>query len=415
MKKLLCAALVIMLIILPSGCKKKEAAEVSEAGTNVTVFSAVKSDVKDVVNYNGNIMEGEYVSITAKTSAKVQNIFVEEGDYVEAGTVLAKLDETDLRLVYNQALAGYNSAVAAYDMAANASSVQSSTSASQNLSRAQIAYNDAKLNLDRTRTLYDAGAATKVQLESAESAEENARLNLSSAQENKDLQTGVVNEKTIASAKAGVDAAKASLDIAANNLSYTTITTPASGYISSKNIVKGQYASPGVEIFSVKNSRVVEAEINITESDISFVKVGTDAEVKIKSANGSDKVVGKITMANPVKDAKTGLYKVHIEIPNKDGKIKVGMIAEISLVLKENKNVIAIPSDSIIQDGEKFFVFVASQDGKTAQKVEVIKGIENPEKTEIVSGIKEGDKIIVKGKEYLSEKNNKIKITATVK
>jgi len=410
-KRILCAALVFVMAVSFSGCGKNETSEeINEAATNVTVYEASKGAVADSVSYNGTIVEGEYTSISAKVSAKVEDILVKEGDYVTAGTVLARLDSTDFRLAYNQALANYNSAKAAYDMTANASSVQSQTSASQGLSQAQIAYNDAKLNLDRTTALYEMGAASKVQLEGAQSAEQNAKLALNSAQQNLDLQTGVVSEKTIASAKAGVDAAKATLDIAANNLNNTTIVTPSSGYVSSKNIVKGQFASPGVEIFSVKNSDTVEAQINITESDIPFVTVGTKAEVSVKSAQTA-KFTGTVSMVNPTKDAKTGLYKVHIEIPNDEGKIKVGMIADITLTLKEREGVISVPSEAVMQDGEEFYVYLADKEGKTAVRAIVKKGIENSEMTEIVNGVKSGDKVIVKGKEFLSEKNNKIKIT----
>lgn len=410
-KKMLCAALALMIAVIPAGCGKNEVKEEQqEASTNVTVYEAGKDTVKSAVSYNGTIIEGEYTSISAKVSARVQDILVEEGDYVAAGTVLARLDATDLNLAYNQALANYNSAAAAYDMTVNASSVQSQTAASQGLSQAQIAYNDAQLNLDRTQKLYEMGAATKVQLEAAQSAEKNAKLALDSAQQNLDLQTGVVSEKTIASAKAGVDAAKAALDIAENSRNNTTIVSPSAGYISAKNIVKGQFASPGIEIFAVKNSDTVEAEINITESDIPFVTVGTTAEVTVKSSE-TEKFVGTVSMVNPTKNAQTGLYKVHIAIPNSDGKIKVGMIADVTITLKEKADVISIPSGAIMQDGEEFYVYLADKEGKTAIKATVEKGIENAETTEIVKGVEEGDRVIIKGKEFLSEKNNKIKIT----
>lgn len=462
MKKILCAAIALMIAVVPAGCGKKKPKEEASAATNVTVYEAGKGNVDNTVSYTGTIAEGDCVSITAKVSAKVEAIYAEEGDFVQAGTVLAKLDATDLQLAYNQAKASYNSAVASYDMTANASTKQSETSANQRLTQAQIEYNDAlasynrqkelydsdaavvaaqnaltdaQNNYDRTKQLYEMGSATKVQLDSAETAVqnakanldsassnketaletartrlENAQLSLNSAQENKDLQVGVVNQKTIASAKAGVDSAKAALDIAANNLKNTSIVSPISGYVSAKNIVKGQMASPGVEIFSVKNDKMVEAEINVTESDISFITVGSAAEVTVKAADAGT-IVGTVTVANPTKDSKTGLYKVKVSVPNDDGKIKVGMIADIKLTLNTSENTITVPSEAVMQDGEEFYVYVASGDGTTASKAVVEKGIENAEKTEIVSGIKAGDKIIVKGKEYLSEKNNKIKIT----
>jgi len=456
--------LAVALIISATSCGKKQEKKETEdvSSINVTTASAALDNVGRIVSYNGDITAGDYVSVTTKVSAKVSDIYIKEGDYVTSGTVLAKLDSTDLKLAYNQALANYNNAMAGYDMTANASTKQAETAAEQRLAAAELEYNDAvnsynrqkelfdndsatitaqnalndaKQNLERTKQLYEMGAVSKVQYDSAVTAVENAQAalesvssnaqaamdaaktrmdnaanNLAAARENRDLQVGVLSEKSIASAKAATDTAKATLDIASNNLKNATITAPISGYVSAKNIEKGQMASPGIEIFAIKNTGYVDAEINVTEADIPYVAVGTPANVTIKSA-GLSEIEGTVSAVNPTKNAQTGLYSVKIAIPNESGSIKAGMFADISLTLQMNENVISIPSEAIMQDGEEFYVFVASADGKTSEKRVITKGIENAETTEILTGISEGENIIIKGKEYLSDKNNKIKIT----
>ena len=331
-KKIICLAAVFVLMVSAASCGKKENKnEEDTSAVNVTTAQALIDNVERKVSYNGEITAGDYVSITSKVSAKVDEIFVEEGEYVEAGTALASLDGTDIRLSYNQALANYNSAQASYDMVANASTKQAETSANQQLERAQIEYNDAvnaynrqkalydndsstiaaqnalndaQHNLERTRQLFEMGAVSKVEydnavtmeqnaranldsvvsnvktaLDSAKTRMENAELSLSAARENRDLQVGVTSKKTIASARAAAESAKATLAIAENNLKNTTIVAPISGYVASKNIVKGQMASPGVEIFSIKNTGFVDAEIKVTEADIPYIELGTPAEV----------------------------------------------------------------------------------------------------------------------------------------
>lgn len=463
MKKSLCAALAAVLAISCAGCgKKQDEKQESQTATNVSVYDVEAQDVVREVSYTGEISAKDCVSVNSKVSAKVSQICVEAGEFVTAGTVLAVLDDTDLKLSYNQALAGYNSANAAYDMTANATMKQSETSANQNLEKAQIEYNDAVSaynrqkelydndtsivaaqnalndatgNLERTKELYEMGSVSKTvydaavtsqqnaaanlestkssvktAYESAKTRVDNAKLNLDSAKENRDLQVNVVSKKTIASAKASAESAKASLDIAANNLANTKITAPIDGYVASKNIIVGQTATPGVEIFSIKNTGMVEAEINVTEADIPYVYVGTEAKVTVKSSN-LDTIFGTVTSVNPTKDDKTGLYNVKVSIPNEDGAINAGMFADIALTLQKSENTVAIPTESILQDGEEFYVFVALADGKTSEKRIVKKGIENAETTEIKEGINLGDKVIMKGKEYLSETNNSIKIT----
>ena len=463
MKKTLCAALAAVISVSCVGCgKKDEKKEEAQTATNVSVYETEAQDVVREVSYTGEITAGECVSINSKVSAKVSEICVEAGEFVKAGTVLAVLDDTDIRLSYNQALAGYNSANAAYDMTANASMKQSETAANQNLEKAQIEYNDAlsaynrqkelydndtsivaaqnalndaNANLERTKQLFEMGSVSKTVYDSAITAQqnaaanlestksnvktafesaktrvENAKLNLESAKENRDLQVNVVSKKTIASAKASAESAKASLAIAENNLANTKITAPIDGFVASKNIIVGQTATPGVEIFSIKNTEMVEAEINVTEADIPYVSVGTEAKVTVKSSN-LDTIYGTVTAVNPTKDEKTGLYNVKVSVPNEGGAINAGMFADISLTLQKSENTVGIPTEAVMQDGEEFYVFVASADGKTAEKRVVKKGIENAETTEILEGVGLGEKVVLKGKEYLSEVNNLIKIT----
>ena len=159
------------------------------------------------------------------------------GDYVEAGDVLAILDDTDYRLTYNQVLAAYNSAVSSYNQTNN--QLQTAISA------AEIEYNSALDNYNRQKALYDVGAISKVALESAEIRLKNAELNLRSSKSNYDTAVG----STQASAKAAVESAKASLDIAANNLKNTQIIAPISGYIASRNGNVGQIAAAGSPMF----------------------------------------------------------------------------------------------------------------------------------------------------------------------
>ena len=410
-KRILSVLMATVLTFAATACGKKGDTEQEDLNAvNVTVSQAKIDNVERRLSYNGEVLAGDMASITAKVSAKVEDILIEDGEYVEAGTTLATLDATDIRLSYNQALANYNSAKASFDMTSNASVKQAETAASQQLKRAEIEYNDAKQNAERMRSLYEMGALSKVEYDAAKIRLDNAELNYTSAKENLDLQTGVTSEKTIMSASAAVQAAKATLDIAENNLKNTSIVAPISGFVSSRNLVKGQMVSPGIEIFSIKNTGSVDVKINVTETDIPYIKVGTPAQISVKSASIGP-VEGAVSAAEQAKNDQTGLFGVKISIPNEDGKIKAGMFADINLVLEISENAVAIPSEAIMQKGEEFYVFVASKDGKTAEKKVVIKGIENTEMTEILSGIDEGEKVILKGKEYLSEKNNKIRIT----
>jgi len=103
------------------------------------------------------------------------------------------------------------------------------------------------------------------------------------------------------------------------------------------------------------------------------------------------------------------MYYISISIDNADGILKDGMFADITLTLSDSADTLVVPSDSVIEDEDgKKYVYIT--DGETAEKIEVTVGIVTEEYTEIIKGVSEGDKVIVTGKEYLSEENNNIKI-----
>ncbi len=461
LKTFVCLSLCVSLLsACSSGKNNKEAVTTA---TNVSVYETKKTDIASTVSYAGTLEAAESVSISAKVGANALSVPVAEGDYVNAGDVLLEMDKTDLQNAYRQAQASYNSALAGYNSVVNSSTVQAASQVNQALLSAQTAYDqakanydrekslfdnasniklatqgydDAKSNYDRIKQLFDMGGASQVELDSAYSAlvnaEENlktvkttqsaaldaaaaaltnAENNLKTAKQNIGL-TETSNKSSVETASASLQSAKTALDIASNNLANATIRTPISGYVSKCNVSRGQLVSPGIEIFVITNSNLVDAEINVTESVIPYMEVGGEATVSIPSAK-KEGIKGTVTAVNPVKDPMTGMYNIKISIDNTDGELKVGMLCDVDLVLSKLSDIIKVPSEALIVSGDEYFVYIA--EGDKAKKVKVTIGIADEEYTEIISGVANGDSVIVAGKDYLSEKNNDIRVTEEYK
>ncbi len=420
-KKLISVITACTLALSFAGCGKKEEKSAETTATNVTVSEAKKGDVAKLIEYTGEVKATSTSSVSAKVSANVKAIHVEIGDYVKAGQVLMTLDSTQYSLAYNQASAAYNSAVAAknnaqasYNQVSGGSLEQSKVSMNQAVSQAQSAYDTALDNYNRQKALFDIGAISQVALDAAKTQMDNAKVALDTAKTNAQINESVVAPQTEASAGAGVNQAqaavsqaKAALDIAASNLANCTITAPISGYIASKNVSIGQMASPGVEAFNIKNSDSVDIEINVTESVIGSITEGAEANIDIKSAK-LEGIKGLVSAVGEAKNDATGMFPVKVTISNKDGKIKVGMLADVSLTTENAENVLTVDYDSLILKNDKYFVYVAEGDKAVKKDVEI--GITDGKKAEVVSGLEAGDKVIVDGKDFLSDKNNEIRI-----
>ena len=374
-KKILTFITIGAVIMSVSGCGKRNDVPTSAASTNVTVSEVITQTIEETATYTGELKASESTSVSVKVSGVVEAVYCEIGDYVSAGDILMQIDKTDYLTQYNQANTAYLSVL---------------SQSKALIDSAQIEYNNAKINCDNQKVLYDNGAISKIAYDSAVTRFENAKINLNSAKE-----------------QSGLNSAKAALDAAENSLGYTTIYAPISGYVSTKNANVGQMASPGIEIFSIKNTSTINAQLNVAESVIPKVSVGAKAIVNVKSIDSS--VEGVVTIASPTKNPQTGMYNVSITIDNPEDVLKDGMFADITLTLSDAVDALVIPSDAIMEDesGQKY-IFLA--DDGVAVKKEVVTGIITEEYTEILKGVKEGDKVIVSGKEYLSDENSKIKI-----
>lgn len=260
----------------------------------------------------------------------------------------------------------------------------------------------AEENLNTTRLNESAS------FDAAKNALDNAANSLDTARENIGL-TQVSNESSVATASASLESARNSLNTAADNLNNTKVRALSSGYIASKNATVGQMAAAGAELFSIKNTNSVMAEIEVTESVIPFIRQGVKAIVDVQSA-GMENIEGTVSLVNPTKDAKTGMYTVQVDIPNTDNKLNIGMFADVTLAIQESADALTVPNDAILQEGESFYVYTASPDGATALKKLITTGIESDDYTEVVSGLNIGDRVIVTGQDYLSDENNAIKI-----
>lgn len=422
-KRILSATIALILTASLTACGNKDEAPVTDTAVNVTVATATIGDIASTVNYTGDIKSESSASVSPKASGTVSRIYAEVGDYVKQGSVLFTLDSSSYTLAYNQAKAAvksaeaaYNNAIAAYNNVKNGSNAQTKVNMNQSISNAQSNYDTALDNYNRQKALFDIGAISQVALDSAKTTLDNAKLALDTAKASAQLNTDVIAPQSEASAKAGVEQAtaavaqaKAAADIAANNVANCTVKAPISGYVASRNIQIGQMASQGMEAFSIKGADDLEVEINVTEAVIGHISVGSPANISIKSADMTD-IQGTVKVVGNAKNDMTGMYTVKIAVPDADDKIKVGMIADVVITTDTAEKVLAIPQNSILTDNGETYVYVA-EDNKAVKRT-VTTGVASNDMIEITSGLTEGDTVICDGKEFLTDTNNTVNITA---
>ena len=209
----------------------------------------------------------------------------------------------------------------------------------------------------------------------------------------------------IAQSQAQVARDQANLRQLEEQLSYTDITAPIDGVLLSRDVEIGDavssilvLGSSATLVMTLGDTSEVYVKGKVDESDIGKVYLGQPARIKVESFK--DKTFeGKVTKISPLGVEKDNVttFEVRVSINNPGGELKAAMTANAEIILEEHKNVLQIPEGAIIYDKDKkASVEVPDPKGKDGKKkVAVNIGISNGAKTEVLSGLKENDEVVL--------------------
>lgn len=349
-----------------SGSKKKE--EVSFSYETVA-----PANIQNSITATGTVEPVDTVAIGTQVSGIIDKIYVDYNSPVKKGQVLAELDKKNLLSTLNTAKANLSSAQANY------------ASAVANL-------NYQKANYNRYRTLYKKGLVSADDYESA-------HLSFLQAQE------------LVAAQRESIASAREQVNTAQTNLGYATITSPIDGIVVNKYVAEGQtvaasFSTP--ELFGVaKDLTNMQVIADVDEADIAGITEGKSVKFTVDAYpddtfSGSVKQVrlGSITTNNVV------TYHVVISTTNADLKLKPGMTANVTIYTSEKSGVLGVSnkalrftptketvgSKKIVDTNAKNKVWV--DEGKTVRAIPVNVGMTDGTHTQILSGLKQGQKII---------------------
>jgi len=333
------------------------------------------------------------VEIKSKASGIVKKLYVDYGDKVTKGQVLAELDKEEIQARVDQARAQLEGSSASLN------------GTRADLERAKVDAEGPDVPLlkrayERAQGMAKDGVVSASALDDAEKNYEMAlnKQNVSKAQ----LQ---VLQAKIGQAQGQVAQDRANLKQLEEELGYTTIESPIDGIVLSRDVEIGDAVSSilvlgslATLVMTLGDTSEVYVKGKVDESDIGKVYLGQPARIKVESFK--DKTfTGKVTKISPMGVEKDNVttFEVRVSINNPEGVLKAMMTANAEIILEEHKNVLQIPEGSIIYDKDKkASIEVPDPKGKEGKrKVAVNIGISNGAKTELLQGLKEGDQVVL--------------------
>ena len=359
-----------------------------------TKLAAVeRGDLAKVVVATGKIQPLSKVEVKSKASGIVKKLYVDYGDHVKQGEILAELDKVQLEASVRASEANYQAAQAARDSAV----------ASLERSKVDAEGPDVpflKLNMGRAEQMYNDGVMAKSLVEDAEKNYQMALNKQVSAQ-----RTLIVAKAEIAKAEAQVAQAKAALENAEEDLRNSTIMSPIDGLVLSRDVNVGDavssilvLGSQATLLFTLGDISEVYVQGKVDEADIGKVYLNQPARIVVEAFKDK-KFTGKVTKISPLGKEKDNVttFEVRVSISNPTGELKANMSANAEVVLEEKKNVLMVQEAALIYDKERN-ASVEEPDPKAPngrKKVDIKLGISNGVKTEIVSGLNEKQQVVL--------------------
>lgn len=394
--------LALSVALLVAGCSQPEAAapsdtQAEEAATPVQIEQVKKGVVSSEAGISAKLAPSEEIQISPKVSGKITSLPVKLGQPVKKGEVLFKLDETDLANTVAQQEAAYKVALANLKQSGS-STDQSLVQAQNSLKQAEQALTDAQLNQQRMKQLFDQGAISSQQFEQANTSLMNAQTAYENAKQT--LET-TKQKTTLQVSEATVNQAAVALQNAREQLANAVVTAPISGFVSSVNGAVGQIASQGTPVVVIVNTNPLLVKANLSEQDITKVKVGTAVKVNIPILG--KEVEAKVSAVSPVMNSQLKAYPIEISIPNPSNELKADMVVNVTFAgqVSGKEEELIVPRKAVFEREGKKFVFRIEDE--VAKQVEVTTGEETSDQIVIKSGLAEGDKVVVKGQTLLQD------------
>lgn len=352
-----------------------------------------KGDLAKSVVATGKIQPVTNVEVKSKASGIVQTLLVDYGDNVKKGQILAELDKQQILAQVNQQRAFLEAALAA----ANA--------AQADLEHAKVDAEGPDVPLLKRAYERAQGMAKDgvVSASALDDAQKNYELALNKQQLGK---ANVISSAAkLKQAQAQVSQARAQLAEKEEEYRNSTIVAPMDGMVLSRDVEAGDavssiliLGSSATLVMTVGDIHEVYVKGKVDETDIGKVYIGQAARIKVESFKDRT-FSGKVTKISPMGVEKDNVttFEVRVSIDNAKGELKSQMTANAEIILEEHKSVLMVPEGSLIYDKDrKASVEVPDPNAKDGKKkVSVTVGISNGSKTELLSGLKEGQQVIL--------------------
>ncbi|MDI7259637.1 MAG: efflux RND transporter periplasmic adaptor subunit [Thermodesulfobacteriota bacterium] len=368
----------------------------------VQVSPAVRQNLTYSLRATGDISPLMQVDLFPKVSGYLEGMSVNIGDSVREGGVIAQIDRTEFLQKVREAEAKAAQAKANLAEIEAGTRTEETRQAEEAVKQAQSRFENARVHRERIEALLKKQIVSKKDFDNADTEYTVAEAQLEANQQRlKMLREGSRQEVRMAS-QAKLKEMEALLAQELIRLQNTQIVAPFKGEIVRRYVDAGALVSSSTPLVTLVHTEMLKVVANILEKDISLIKSGMKA--KIQTEAYPERIFeGKIVRINTALELATRTLQAEIHVSNSDRLLKPGMFSKIEMALSEKPGALTVLREALIEERGKRSVFVV--EGNQALQRPIVTGIEQDQWVEVLEGLKEGDRVIIKGQGSIKDRS----------
>jgi HlyD family secretion protein len=348
-------------------------------------------------------------ALVPKISAPVEKFYVNRGARVRKGQLLALLENRDLSAAAEQSKGEYEQAQAAYETTTVAS-------VPEEVQKAKLDADAARQSLDAEekvyaarKNLYQQGALPRKDFDAAGVSLTQARNTYEIAQQHLNSLLKTAQAQELKSAQGQLSAAKGKYQGAEAQLSYSEIRSPISGVVTDRPLYPGEMATAGTPLLTVMDLSHVIAKAHIPQPEAALLKVGDAAH--ITTPNLEKPIPGKVAVVSPALDPNSTTVEVWVDARNPNQGLKPGSSVTIIMLAQTIPDALTVPASALLTESDgTTSVMVVGNDSRAHQR-DVKTGVKQDNQVQIVSGVKQGERVVTAGAYGLPD-NTRVQLQA---
>jgi multidrug efflux pump subunit AcrA (membrane-fusion protein) len=348
----------------------------------------------------GAISAPSMVMVFPKVPGIVKKVHAVEGQRVQKDEPLVTLDDEEIRLMAGQARAALDGAESNFKRLTAPPREELVLKAKSGLQQAKDALGVAEKAFERAKGLRDADMIPAMEFEKVQAEYNATQSRVEMAEKDLEMLLKGPTQDEIDAAQSQVDAARKALEIAEVKLENVVVKAPIAGILLSIDVTEGEMMLDKAKPIVMAELEELEVKMNVPERQMNLVRDGQEVQITV-DAFPTEVFKGTVKAVSPMVDLKNGTVTAEVSVQNSELKLRPGMFCRLRVVLETHDAALTVPKPAVLHSRNSKQVFVVKQGVAQLRSIET--GLEDETRIEVLSGIEDGEDVIVVGQNTIRD------------